>query len=138
MEKILRKQKRLQVLRKKLNKLARLEKIQEKQSKKAKETFWKFIHWSLATLVLMAVVFGYGTFFPNPVSISKIQHTQHHDYINKLDSKLDKITIQNRKNLEESLLIENDKITPIVAIAMIIKKFTLSISFHHFDINLTI
>ena len=39
---------------------------------------------------------------------------------------------------EESLLIENDKITPIVAIAIIIKKFTLSISFHHFDINLNI
>ena len=41
-------------------------------------------------------------------------------------------------NNEESLLIENDKITPIVAIAIIIKKFTLSISFHHFDINLNI
>ena len=39
---------------------------------------------------------------------------------------------------EESLLIENDKITPIVAIAKIIKKFILSISFHHFDINLNI
>ena len=41
-------------------------------------------------------------------------------------------------NNDESLLIENDKITPIVAIAKIIKKFTLSISFHHFDINLNI
>ena len=41
-------------------------------------------------------------------------------------------------NNEESLLIENDKITPIVAIVIIIKKFTLSISFHHFDINLII
>ena len=39
---------------------------------------------------------------------------------------------------EESLLIENDKITPMVAIVMIIKKLTLSISFHHFDINLNI
>ena len=41
-------------------------------------------------------------------------------------------------NNDESLLIENDKITPIVAIAKMIKKFTLSISFHHFDINLNI
>ena len=106
MEKILRKQKRLQVLRKKLNKLARLEKNQEKQSKKRKESFWKFIHWTFATLILMAVVFGYGTFFPNPVSISKVLHEQHHNYFNQLDSKLDKIAIQNKKNLEESLLID--------------------------------
>ena len=35
---------------------------------------------------------------------------------------------------EKSLLIEKDKITPIVTIAMIIKKFTLLISSHHFDI----
>ena len=87
MEKILRKQKRFQLLKKKLNKLARLEKIQEKTSKKRIEKFWKFIHWSIATLVLIAVVFGYGTFFPNAVSISKIQHTQHHEYFNRLDSK---------------------------------------------------
>jgi len=106
MEKILRKQKRFQLLKKKLNKLARLEKIQEKTSKKRIEKFWKFIHWSIATLVLIAVVFGYGTFFPNAVSISKIQHTQHHEYFNRLDSKLDKIAIQNRKNIEEELLIE--------------------------------
>jgi len=109
MEKLLRKQKPFRLLKKvtkKLQKLARLEKIQENESKKKIASFWKFIHWSLATLILMAVVFGYGTFFPNPVSISKIQHTQHHDYFNKLDSKLDKITIQNRKNLEESLLID--------------------------------
>ena len=106
MEKILRKQNRLRLLRKKLNKLARLEKIQEKQSKKAKETFWRFIHWSLAVIVFVAIIFSYGTFFPNPVSTSKIQHTQHHEYFNKLDSKLDKIAIQNKKNLEEELLIE--------------------------------
>ena len=106
MQKLLRKQNRLRLLRKKLNKLARLEKIQEKQSKKAKETFWKFIHWSLAVIVFVAIIFSYGTFFPNPVSTSKIQHTQHHDYFNKLDSKLDKIAIQNKKNLEEELLIE--------------------------------
>jgi len=106
MEKILRKQNRLRLLRKKLNKLARLEKIQEKQSKKAKETFWRFIHWSLAVIVFVAIIFSYGTFFPNTVSISKIQHTQHHEYFNKLDSKLDKIAIQNKKNLEEELLIE--------------------------------
>ena len=103
MEKILRKQNRLRLLRKKLNKLARLEKIQEKQSKKAKETFWRFIHWSIAVTIFVAIVFSYGTFFPNPVSMSKIQHTQHHDYFNKLDSKLDKIAIQNKKNLEEEL-----------------------------------
>ena len=101
MELILRKQNRLRLLRKKLNKLARLEKIQEKQSKKAKETFWRFIHWSLAVIVFVAIIFSYGTFFPNTVSISKIQHTQHHEYFNKLDSKLDKIAIQNKKNLEE-------------------------------------
>ena len=106
MELILRKQNRLRLLRKKLNKLARLEKIQEKQSKKAKETFWRFIHWSLAVIVFVAIIFSYGTFFPNTVSISKIQHTQHHEYFNKLDSKLDKIAIQNKKNLEEELLIE--------------------------------
>ena len=106
MEKILRKQNRLRLLRKKLNKLARLEKIQEKQSKKAKETFWRVIHWSLAIIVFVAIIFSYGTFFPNPVSTSKIQHTQHHEYFNKLDSKLDKIALQNKKNLEEELLIE--------------------------------
>ena len=109
MQKLLRKQRRFKLLRKirkKLNKLARLEKIQEKQSKKAKETFWRFIHWSLAVIVFVAIIFSYGTFFPNPVSTSKIQHTQHHDYFNKLDSKLDKIAIQNKKNLEEELLIE--------------------------------
>ena len=106
MEKILRKQNRLRLLKKKLNKLARLEKIQEKQSKKAKETFWKFVHWSIAITVFVAIIFSYGTFFPNMVSTSKIQHDQHHEYFNKLDSKLDKIAIQNKKNLEEELLIE--------------------------------
>ena len=106
MQKLLRKQNRLRLLRKKLNKLARLEKIQEKQSKKAKETFWKFVHWSIAITVFVAIIFSYGTFFPNPVSTSKIQHTQHHEYFNKLDSKLDKIALQNKKNLEEELLIE--------------------------------
>lgn len=109
MEKLLRKQKRFKLLRKvrkKLNKLARLEREQEKQSKKAKETFWKFIHWSIAILIFIGIVFSYGTFFPNPVSTSKIQHTQHHEYFNKLDSKLDKIALQNKKNLEEELLIE--------------------------------
>ena len=106
MQKLLRKQNRLRLLRKKLNKLARLEKIQEKQSKKAKETFWKFIHWSFAITIFVAIVFSYGTFFPNPVSVSKIEHTQHHEYFDKLDSKLDKIALQNKKNLEEELLIE--------------------------------
>ena len=106
MQKLLRKQNRLRLLKKKLNKLARLEKIQEKQSKKAKETFWKFVHWSLAIIVFVAIIFSYGTFFPNMVSTSKIQHKQHHEYFNKLNSKLDKIAIQNKKNLEEELLIE--------------------------------
>jgi hypothetical protein len=106
MQKLLRKQNRLRLLKKKLNKLARLEKIQEKQSKKAKETFWKFIHWSFAITIFVAIVFSYGTFFPNPVSVSKIEHTQHHEYFDKLDSKLDKIALQNKKNLEEELLIE--------------------------------
>ena len=41
-------------------------------------------------------------------------------------------------NNDESLFIENDKIMPIVASATIIKKFTLSISFHHFNTNLNI
>ena len=98
--------KRRALLRKKLNKLARLEKIQEKNSKKTKEKFKKFIHWSFAVIIFCGVVFSYGTFFPNPVSISKIQHEQHHNYFDKLDSKLDKIAIQNRKNLEEELLLE--------------------------------
>ena len=104
MELILRKQNRLRLLRKKLNKLARLEKIQEKQSKKAKETFWRFIHWSLAIIVFVAIIFSYGTFFPNTVSISKIQHTQHHEYFNKLDSKLDKIAIQNKKKSRRRII----------------------------------
>ena len=30
--------------------------------------------------------------FPNAVSISKIQHTQHHEYFDRLDYKLDKIS----------------------------------------------
>ena len=109
MEKLIRKQKPFRLLKKvtkQLHKLARLEREQEKQSKKAKETFWKFVHWSLAVIVFVAIIFSYGTFFPNPVSTSKIQHTQHHEYFNKLDSKLDKIAIQNKKNLEEELLIE--------------------------------
>ena len=109
MQKLLRKQRQFRLLKKvtkKLQKLARLEREQEKQSKKAKETFWKFVHWSLAVIVFVAIIFSYGTFFPNPVSTSKIQHTQHHDYFNKLDSKLDKIAIQNKKNIEEDLLLE--------------------------------
>ena len=84
----------------------KLEKLQSKQSKKNKEAFWKFIHWSLAVIVFVGIVFSYGTFFPNQVSISKVQHEQHHEYFNKLDKKLDKIAIQNKKNLEEELLIE--------------------------------
>ena len=109
MEKILRKQKRFRLLKKvtkKLQKLARLEREQEKQSKKNKEKFWKFIHWSIAVIVFVAIIFSYGTFFPNMVSTSKIQHKQHHEYFNKLNSKLDRIAIQNKKNLEEELLIE--------------------------------
>ena len=109
MMKLIRKQKQFKLLRKvtkKLQKLARLEREQEKQSKKNKEKFWKFIHWSIAVILFIGVIFSYGTFFPNPVSTSKIQHDQHHEYFNKLDSKLDKIAIQNKKNLEEELLIE--------------------------------
>jgi len=109
MEKLIRKQRQFRLLRrvtKKLQKLVRLEREQEKQFKKAKETFWKFVHWSIAILIFIGVVFSYGTFFPNPVSTSKLQHDQHHEYFNKLDSKLDKIAIQNKKNLEEELLIE--------------------------------
>ena len=109
MQKLLRKQRQFRLLKKvtkKLQKLARLERDEEKQSKKARQTFWKFTHWSIAVIVFDAIVFSYGTFFPNTVSISKIQHTQHHEYYNKLDSKLDKIAIQNKKNLEEELLIE--------------------------------
>jgi len=110
MFKILKKRKNLKLIRSKLNKLARLEKNlekkQEKQSKKTKEKVWKFIHWLIAILIFSGIIFGYGTFFPNPVSTSKIQHQQHHNYFNKLDSKLDKIVVQNRKNLEENLLIE--------------------------------
>jgi len=98
--------KRKALLRKKLNKLARLEKKQDLESKKTKQKIWKFIHWSFAVLIFCGIVFSYGTFFPNPVSISKIQHEQHHNYFNKLDSKLEKIAIQNRKNLEEDLLLE--------------------------------
>ena len=41
-------------------------------------------------------------------------------------------------NNDESLLIENDKIKPIVTIAIIIMKLNLSISFHHFEKNLII
>ena len=109
MEKLIRKQKQFRLLKrvtKKLQKLARLERDEEKQSKKARQTFWKFTHWSIAVIVFVAIIFSYGTFFPNTVSISKIQHTQHHEYYNKLDSKLDKIAIQNKKNLEEELLME--------------------------------
>ena len=107
--KLIRKQKQFKLLRKvtkKLQKLARLEREQEKDSKKRIASFWKFIHWSIAVIIFVAIIFSYGTFFPNMVSTSKIQHDQHHEYFNKLDSKLDKIAIQNKKNLEEELLIE--------------------------------
>ena len=108
MEKLIRKQKQFRLLKrvtKQLQKLARLEREQEKESKQRIASFWKFIHWSLAVIVFVAIIFSYGTFFPNQVSTSKIQHVQHHEYYNKLDSKLDKIAIQNKKNLEEELLM---------------------------------
>ena len=109
MQKLIRKQRQFRLLKrvtKSLQKLARLEREQEKESKQRIASFWKFIHWSIAVIVFVAIIFSYGTFFPNMVSISKIQHDQHHEYFNKLDSKLNKIAIQNKKNLEEELLIE--------------------------------
>ena len=90
MQKLLRKQRQFRLLKKvtkKLQKLARLEREQEKESKKARETFWKFTHWSIAVMLFTGVIFSYGTFFPNTVSTSKIQHKQHHEYFNKLNHK---------------------------------------------------
>ena len=84
----------------------KLEKLESKRGQAIRLLFWKYIHYTIAVVILVAIAFGYGTFFPNPVSVSKINHEQDHVMFGKIDSKLDKIAIQNRKNLEEDLLLE--------------------------------
>ena len=84
----------------------KLEKLESKRGQAVRLLFWKYIHYTIAVVILVAIAFGYGTFFPNPVSVSKINHEQDHIIFGKIDNKLDKIAIQNRKNLEEDLLLE--------------------------------
>ena len=64
--------KRIELLQRKL------EKLESKRRQAVKLLFWKYVHYTIAVIILVAIAFSYGTFFPNPVSVSKINHEQDH------------------------------------------------------------
>ena len=69
----------------------------------------KWFHYTLAVIMVVSISFSYGTFFPNPVAEGKLTSSMFEsikEHFAKINIKLDKITMQNKKDMEVSLYLD--------------------------------
>jgi len=69
----------------------------------------RWANYSIAVIILIAISFSYGTFFPNKVVSNKLSSTMFESikkHFAKINIKLDKITMQNKKDMEVSLYLD--------------------------------
>jgi len=69
----------------------------------------RWFHYTLAIGMVVAIAFSYGTFFPNKVARDKLTSSMFEsikEHFAKINIKLDKITIQNKKDIEVDLYLD--------------------------------
>ena len=78
-------------------------------NKKLLKSLKKWFHYTLAVIMVVSISFSYGTFFPNPVAEGKLTSSMFEsikEHFAKINIKLDKITMQNKKDMEVSLYLD--------------------------------